>query len=1337
MNNLFSGMLGNTRTVKGRLSVYDERLLFGDVTASHQTLVGVNFDMSTFTVSTAGTYIYTFVRADNWHIYYTRRTDPDEIPAWVDSGIITYPGSPLAAFDDTMFYYNAAGTLVKRTYPFNSDVGIAQPDLSFGTFSGTIASTQLSAISETDVYCLIKYTFTNGRSVSKLVHVQPAGLTEWTGRIYDLDDQKSPFSAIRYNNTNYIYVSDSTQFRTYWMKEENLYLYSEMKQVVPLDILDDLTIFYMTSASVINDKVVVTGRLKRPDSDTQLLVYLMGPEEFSFGRDMFISVPPATDNFYDFGGKLFAIGTQVIYQSFDYKYIAPGSTLFGNMTEVYDDGVSFPIIAQRVEKGINISLNKSLGSPGSGSVDISPNAIAAGLPALRPGTVVRPEIHINDGTINQWMPMGEFEIDGAIDPFEGSERSITLSVRQKAIRRLSQWTCDAPYDYWSQTKLSCNPKDLTDVIRVAGGHWDDDGEDLKFTELNEDNYFYANAKAGRNTEVEAIFNLYELTNTDVRVGVCVNFFSETRAQAATAMSKSPSTIVESDLKKYSVMFWYDPKIDRAGVTFIGSKTNREIYSRDIYVNPGERCLLRATFTDGDLMCYLIPAFNYSTPVDYINSVIYKGSIQEEHNLPWARAEIKEGDELGRGAVYMRASTQYTYVYPFASTDTYIPLKTTPFTTTSGTVKVGSEIMTYANKTAKTAITSPLEFAIGIELASMDGSIDTNQIFADQRSRNYIRQEFIIPDAKYVVDSTYCTGISIKAKKNFFPQDGLNLMLYDRSITADRPLGNRKASKIIVSENISEEYDWITAIFNVPVAVSKTTDHIICCRGEDANHPNSQAFYTAGLVSGNPYTSGRFFTFSDQLDTFTEISNKDVPFKIYGTYDPPGGNYVVRVKRVAALSVTTDYYKNMALYVSDGAGKGSTYLITGYLYGAEVCTFYLARNPSAFNTTSRFMVVNTLYGAVRSAPMAHRLDEKVDKYYAGPYAGCERLNYFTTDRDKTLADMANIICKKAGVLKFSERYLVDGYVDQFTNPILNEDLKNVIMNITIPSSMLNEARLTFRNGAVSVGFENNGTSVYINVYFDGVYNCRFHASRASDKPILLSLNDNFLSFWSLGRYIASIPTPETDTVEPGITLGGTALTPVYVQISELSYRVDNFLLDIGTTGLQLLDRLINNKIYYYLDDGVGGIKMFRGRTDVNTELTPYTLAVAAGRTDTDASVFSRIRVEGAKAKETLDLNLMREYGNIYRTVNIDEIYNMDDAEYFSKALVDDARDKTEIVSLIGSADPRIEPHDVIYSRILKRDGTNEVKRVIVDDITFTLSGDENVEFDMNINGRIDK
>jgi hypothetical protein len=191
----------------------------------------------------------------------------------------------------------------------------------------------------------------------------------------------------------------------------------------------------------------------------------------------------------------------------------------------------------------------------------------------------------------------------------------------------------------------------------------------------------------------------------------------------------------------------------------------------------------------------------------------------------------------------------------------------------------------------------------------------------------------------------------------------------------------------------------------------------------------------------------------------------------------------------------------------------------------------------------------------------------------------------------------------------------------------------------------------------------------------------------------------------------------------------------VKISELSYRVDNFLLDIGTTGLQLLDRLINGKIYYYLDDGVGGIKMFRSRTDVNTELTPYTLAIAAERTDTDASVFSRIRVEGAEAKETLDLVLMREYGNIYRTVNIDEIYNMDDAEYFSKALVDEAKDKTEIVSLIGSADPRIEPHDVIYTRILKRDGSNEVKRVIVDDITFTLLGE--IDFDMNINGRIDK
>jgi len=1345
MKDLFSGMLKNTREVKGRIAVYDERLIFGEKLNSFIVPENSPVSLHTFSIGVAEDgYIYSFIRSLGGEIiYYTRRNDENQIPTWAPIGSICYFNSPVTSYGDTVFYFNKDQQLVKSKYPFTSETVLAQPGYSFDNWNGwsSVEYRQLSAVSDDEVFCFARIQDDQPPyySIGKIVFASSTAQYEWQGRFYDKQlTTLSPFSAIKLNGTSYIYISDLSQFRTYYLKEKGG-LFSELGTVVPMDVLDDLSMFYMSSASVIGDKAVLTGRLRRPDTESEMLVYLIGPDEFTFGRDMFIEVPFYENPIYDHNAKLYAFNNKLIFQAADYKYIANGTTLLGNNNMTLIDGIPMPEIGQHINKVLSMTIGAGISSPGTAQIDISPNDIVGGLPALRPGTVIRPELFINDGTVNQWFSLGEYEIDGAIDPFEDNERTITVSLRQKAIRRLAQWTCDAPFDYWSQTKLTTNPKQLTDVIRV-NGHWDDNGEDLKITELNEDNYFYVNARPGKNTDVEAIFNLYELTNTDVRVGVCVNFFTETRAQAAERMGVESSTVVASDLNKYSIMFWYDPRIDQAGIDHIGDDSTESVFPVSIATQPGERCLLRVSFVDGRLCCYLVPNFSYNTPVNFdaVDIKIFDYLVEKRDDMPWHRAELVEGDELGRGAVYMRSSTAYSKVYPFASTDDYVPVQGTPFPDANATVKVGSEILTYGAKTNLTPFTTELDFAVGITLASMDGTINTDQPFADLRSRNYIRQEFVIPAEKYVSNSTYCTGLSIKAKKNFFPQDGLNLMLYDRNITAYNPLGSRKASKIIQSENIGEDYDWITVVFNSPVLLSQSNDHIICCRGEDAANPNSQAFYTAGLVSGNAYTGGRFFTFSDDNDTFTQIVDKDIPFKVYGTYDPPGGNYVVRVTNVAGLSTTTDYYKNMALYVTDGPGKGSTYLISGYVYGAEVCTFYLKRNPSALGLGSKFIIVNTLYNVVRSNPIAHRLDEKIDLYYPGPYVGCEKVTYFTSEQDKKLSDIARSIVRKAGVLGFSERYLVNGNFVPSTGAVLDTSLKNVILEVVIPHDMNDTAVLSFRNGAVSVSVEPpSQLGALVSIYQNGIWYRTFAADRIQDKPMVISVNDNFISFWSMGRYLFAFPISETETMEAGIALSGPAATPINIKISELSYRVDNFLLDTGTTGLQLLDRLINNKIYYYMDDGNGGIKMFRSRTEVNDALNPYKLAVATGRTDTDVSVFSRIRVEGAEAKEVIDIGLMKEYGNIYKTVNIDEINNIDDAEYFSSALIEDAKDKAEIISLVGSADIRLEPMDIIYARILKRGGGYEDKKIIIDDITIRYEQSNEVQFDMNITGRVDR
>ena len=70
-------------------------------------------------------------------------------------------------------------------------------------------------------------------------------------------------------------------------------------------------------------------------------------------------------------------------------------------------------------------------------------------------------------------------------------------------------------------------------------------------------------------------------------------------------------------------------------------------------------------------------------------------------------------------------------------------------------------------------------------------------------------------------------------------------------------------------------------------------------------------------------------------------------------------------------------------------------------------------------------------------------------------------------------------------------------------------------------------------------------------------------------------------------------------------------------------------------------------------------------------------------------------------------------------------------------IEELRDKTEVVTLAGSADVRLEPMDILYARILKRGGGYEDKKVIIDDITINFGNNDGIKFDMNITGRIDK
>jgi hypothetical protein len=110
-----------------------------------------------------------------------------------------------------------------------------------------------------------------------------------------------------------------------------------------------------------------------------------------------------------------------------------------------------------------------------------------------------------------------------------------------------------------------------------------------------------------------------------------------------------------------------------------------------------------------------------------------------------------------------------------------------------------------------------------------------------------------------------------------------------------------------------------------------------------------------------------------------------------------------------------------------------------------------------------------------------------------------------------------------------------------------------------------------------------------------------------------------------------------------------------------------------------------------------LRLFRTRDEVN-QADPYALSVTATISEYDALNGTRIRAEGA--------------------------------DYYAALLLDEAGSSYLSIDTTGSADPRIEPNDIVW--VTLPDGT---RKLIVDGIDYNISiTDSEVNCDMEIIGR---
>ena len=375
----------------------------------------------------------------------------------------------------------------------------------------------------------------------------------------------------------------------------------------------------------------------------------------------------------------------------------------------------------------------------------------------------------------------------------------------------------------------------------------------------------------------------------------------------------------------------------------------------------------------------------------------------------------------------------------------------------------------------------------------------------------------------------------------------------------------------------------------------------------------------------------------------------------------------------------DYYNDQALVITDGAGSGSCAKVIGYEYNADMCVFYIDVDMSnLLDLTSVVKVVPALGGLTRTDPQAHSAG-KVDVYRAGPLGLVDKFAYFSGDEDLSLEDVIRKIARHSGVT-----YMAGDFAN------------SEIFRPYQKSSMVAPGRRSFIFSLYGYYYGLTGT---VDFHFrmpspPRPAQIRLFALRALRSLIGLaalfsprsrlarhipyhlglkiSMYDRFISIWLGDRLIHTFVLTDTDGASTSTyhQFYGTETEYWTLLVQEACMRIDNFTIDMGKTGISVVQQILGNRKYFVMDNNAGLLVLRKEGEVVNSEESPHEMIVSGNTTKIDPP-FTRIYLEGGEVVEANDPDNLKKYGNLFHRATIQEINDTDDAQYFATLFMDDA------------------------------------------------------------------
>lgn len=829
-------------------------------------------------------------------------------------------------------------------------------------------------------------------------------ISEFPGAVYG--DMQDPyrFDAILHNDIVHIFTSDSEYGRpvllkgyTHWIAGSLYCDWSDALNLFPLDILDDTSYLKLGRVSDINNQIWITGRLKRGE-DIDMDVYLYGDTNWSLGRDMFIA---NSDDLPDSGvGKLITLSNRphTWYDTPEGRtwYIGHGIYAVADSTNL--------VGTDRLEKQTttrdihDVLLSNKLSKASTFSTSIKSDIVDDN---IRLNSEITLDVGLqDDNDVWHWETLGVFGVDAITSDYHDTGQDRRIMSRGIGMKRLAQWTSDAFYDYWSQAKSVADPAELSELIRSSGQwetHHDMDEEPVKLDKLNEIGILYSSAKASRNGQMSAKFYLpeeyeYEEQIHSGRFGVGINYYRESRAQAAERLGKEKGDVTDGEFGDNGIFALVEPTRQQIVLYLVDDGTWYEMDSVSYTAPTNEWMWLKINHNEGLIEVYTgesnvianMEVYWTSRMVHQYDSIPIQPytMLQPE---PWAR------DQRGRGALMVENVTAHSVGPGFGSKSLIIPVNDITVFPTSGRVIVDSELIDYDGKKG---VEQPLR---SMDLQWVEGKTwlnadHDNDLWTDVLVHHLPWNKGAPGEMKIgynTYEVAYFQAISM-------PDEGYGKIRFDRVRFVVKRVGNppfhlyawlvsddvdnhgfwpywgpgREGAPTIPlisapksSSQVPTEFDWVEFDFtNTPEEGRWMWPGygrgyyivITCLRPGSYNGPNWGWTYqrnSSGISNSSNYYRlkvdnlhvGQTGTYIDWGwgQSWDVKKDRFVPYEAYGIGNMPSIGYEVYVQDIDNWDTSGDdptayllprdrgVLDNAALVVTEGPGKGMVFTITDY------------------------------------------------------------------------------------------------------------------------------------------------------------------------------------------------------------------------------------------------------------------------------------------------------------------------------------------------------------------------------------------------------------------------